>query len=152
MSSTSWTDERVGLLTQLWSEGLSASEIAKRLGGLTRNAVLGKLHRLGRLGGRPKSSPPAKAAPMKRMLRNRRTTAPAQVRSRAPRQPEPDWPPMVLAVEQLTPWHCRWPVGDPARPGFGFCGRAASAGPYCREHQAVAFVRPRERRVAERAA
>ena len=50
-----WTDERVELLKKLWSEGLSASQIAGRLGGVTRNAVIGKVHRLG-LSGRATSS------------------------------------------------------------------------------------------------
>src|SRR5689334_4920829 len=49
-----WTDERVELLKELWSEGLSASRIAAQLGGVTRNAVIGKVHRL-RLSGRGKS-------------------------------------------------------------------------------------------------
>ena len=43
----SWTDERVGILTKMWAEGNSASQIAKELGGVTRNAVIGKVHRLG---------------------------------------------------------------------------------------------------------
>jgi len=51
----SWTDERVDLLKKLWSEGLSASQIAGRLGGVTRNAVIGKVHRLG-LSGRATST------------------------------------------------------------------------------------------------
>ena len=50
----SWTDERVELLKKLWSDGLSASQIAAELGGITRNAVIGKVHRLG-LSGRAKS-------------------------------------------------------------------------------------------------
>ena len=50
-----WTDERVELLKKLWAEGLSASQIAGRLGGVTRNAVIGKVHRLG-LSGRATSS------------------------------------------------------------------------------------------------
>ena len=50
-----WTDERVALLKKLWLEGLSASQIAKQLGGVTRNAVIGKVHRLG-LSGRAGSS------------------------------------------------------------------------------------------------
>jgi GcrA cell cycle regulator len=50
-----WNDERVELLTKLWAEGLSASQIAGRLGGVTRNAVIGKVHRLG-LSGRATSS------------------------------------------------------------------------------------------------
>ncbi|MGZ3259711.1 MAG: GcrA family cell cycle regulator, partial [Croceibacterium sp.] len=50
----SWTDERVALLSKLWADGLSASQIAAELGGITRNAVIGKVHRLG-LSGRAKS-------------------------------------------------------------------------------------------------
>ena len=49
-----WTDERVELLKKLWADGLSASQIAGELGGITRNAVIGKVHRLG-LSGRAKS-------------------------------------------------------------------------------------------------
>ena len=54
-----WTEERVSLLRKLWTEGLSASQIAKQLGGVTRNAVIGKVHRLG-LAGRATPSRPAK--------------------------------------------------------------------------------------------
>ena len=56
----SWTDDRVEMLKKLWGEGLSASQIAGRLGGVTRNAVIGKVHRLG-LSGRattPRTRPP----------------------------------------------------------------------------------------------
>ncbi|UDQ87560.1 GcrA cell cycle regulator [Xanthobacter autotrophicus] len=70
----SWNDERVELLKKLWSEGLSASQIATELGEVTRNAVIGKVHRLG-LSGRAKAAPaparprasgtaPAKTGPM----------------------------------------------------------------------------------------
>src|SRR5438128_7943118 len=52
-----WTDERVELLKKLWQDGLSASQIAKQLGGVTRNAVIGKVHRLG-LSGRATPSKP----------------------------------------------------------------------------------------------
>ena len=53
----SWTDERVELLKKLWQDGLSASQIAAELGGVTRNAVIGKVHRLGLSGrGQPTSS------------------------------------------------------------------------------------------------
>ncbi|MDF0602222.1 GcrA family cell cycle regulator [Psychromarinibacter sp. C21-152] len=61
----SWTDERVELLKKMWTEGQSASQIAKELGGVTRNAVIGKVHRLGlsnRTGGpAPAATGPAKA-------------------------------------------------------------------------------------------
>ncbi|PKP62459.1 MAG: GcrA cell cycle regulator, partial [Alphaproteobacteria bacterium HGW-Alphaproteobacteria-8] len=52
----SWTDERVEMLQQMWSEGQSAAQIAKALGGVTRNAVIGKVHRLG-LSNRAPSAP-----------------------------------------------------------------------------------------------
>src|ERR1044071_2868011 len=61
-----WTDERVELLKKLWADGLSASQIAARMGGVTRNAVIGKVHRLG-LSGRAKTA-----------------AAPAQPRSKKP--------------------------------------------------------------------
>ncbi|MEW5420485.1 GcrA family cell cycle regulator [Amorphus sp. 3PC139-8] len=54
-TTASWTDERVSLLQKLWSEGLSASQIATQLGGVSRNAVIGKIHRLG-LSGRAKTA------------------------------------------------------------------------------------------------
>ncbi|MAC80157.1 MAG: GcrA cell cycle regulator [Rhodobacteraceae bacterium] len=57
----SWTDERVELLKKMWSEGQSASQIAKELGGVTRNAVIGKVHRLG-LSNRTSGAAPAPAA------------------------------------------------------------------------------------------
>ncbi len=60
----SWTDERVELLKKMWSEGQSASQIAKELGGVTRNAVIGKVHRLGlsnRAGSSPTPAPEKKA-------------------------------------------------------------------------------------------
>lgn len=64
----SWTDERVELLKKMWGEGQSASQIAKELGGVTRNAVIGKVHRLGlsnRSGGAATAKAPAKEKPVK---------------------------------------------------------------------------------------
>ena len=60
----SWTDERVELLKKMWGDGQSASQIAKELGGVTRNAVIGKVHRLG-LSNRTAGAPPAKEAAAK---------------------------------------------------------------------------------------
>src|SRR6266436_7579726 len=67
----SWNDERVETLKRLWAEGLSASHIATELGGITRNAVIGKVHRLG-ISGRaksPSSAGPRKARTQSHMLR-----------------------------------------------------------------------------------
>ncbi len=78
----SWTDERVETLKKMWSDGQSASQIAKELGGVTRNAVIGKVHRLGlsnRVGGgkdeeeevavAPRAEAPAKPAPVEPITR-----------------------------------------------------------------------------------
>ena len=66
MTVISWTDDRVEQLKKLWESGLSASQIAAELGNITRNAVIGKVHRLG-LSGRAKS--PSSAAPRQRKVR-----------------------------------------------------------------------------------
>ena len=63
-----WTDERVEVLKRLWLDGLSASQIAKQRGGVTRNAVIGKVHRLG-LSGRAAPSHPSRPT-----FQNRRTS------------------------------------------------------------------------------
>jgi GcrA cell cycle regulator len=63
----SWTDERVETLKRMWTEGQSASQIAKELGGVTRNAVIGKVHRLGlsnRVGGKDESEETPEAPPV----------------------------------------------------------------------------------------
>ncbi|MBT54892.1 MAG: GcrA cell cycle regulator [Mameliella sp.] len=77
----SWTDERVELLKKMWSEGQSASQIAKELGGVTRNAVIGKVHRLGlsnRAGAAPAAQAEAKPAEPK-----------PQPKAKAPPKPAP---------------------------------------------------------------
>ena len=72
-ASLSWTDERVAALKKLWLDGLSASQIAKQLGGVTRNAVIGKVHRLG-LSGRAAPSQPRRAGHTIRVRRLRGAT------------------------------------------------------------------------------
>ncbi len=71
----SWTDERVELLKKMWGEGQSASQIAKELGGVTRNAVIGKVHRLG-LSNRASGSTPTKPEP------KAKTAAPAEPKAK----------------------------------------------------------------------
>jgi GcrA cell cycle regulator len=139
-----WTDERVELLKKLWLDGLSASQIAKQLGGVTRNAVIGKVHRLG-LSGRAAPSQPARPA-----FKAPRPPRPAHVP--APRRAEPTaqapaTPPPVFYVEEpgsatvltLGAHMCKWPIGDPATDSFTFCGRRAGEGPYCVEHARMAY-------------
>ena len=137
-----WTEERVSLLKKLWLEGLSASQIAKQLGGVTRNAVIGKVHRLG-LSGRA-----APSQPQRPVYRAPRAPRPA-VAAGAPRRAEPHAPavPVVYVREEpgsatvltLGAHMCKWPIGDPSSDGFTFCGRRIGEGSYCQEHARVAY-------------
>lgn len=142
-----WTDERVELLRKLWLDGHSASQIAKQLGGVTRNAVIGKVHRLG-LSGRATPSQPARP-----VFKTPRPPRPAAVQPPSPRRtaearPAPPSTPTVIHVEQrgtatvltLAAHMCKWPIGDPASDEFSFCGRrAGTEGPYCADHARQAY-------------
>lgn len=131
----SWTDERVSLLKQLWGEGKTAAEIAKVLGdGITRNAVIGKAHRL-KLSSR--LSPIQQNAPKKTKSEN---IAPRLVK---PQVKLPEFKGKGIKLIDLDARMCRWPVGDPKEENFNFCGCDAIAGlPYCDEHCRVAYQVP----------
>ena len=164
----SWTDERVELLKKLWSEGLSASQIAGELGGVTRNAVIGKVHRLG-LSGRAKAPAPQTQRPKKPMTRPatpmrdagqpvsigatalKADTMPAP---RAHAAPAPsltslsDEPLIANAtVLQINEQTCKWPIGDPSASDFHFCARRSDIGiPYCAYHARIAYQPVSDRR------
>ena len=140
-----WTDERVTLLRKLWAEGLSASQIAKQLGGVTRNAVIGKVHRLG-LAGRATPSRPAKRPVRTARPRVMGPSAPRlRMPSTMPTVIIPDLEPMKLEdgkaanVLTLNDQMCKYPIGDPTEADFAFCGRASSCGPYCQDHARLAY-------------
>ena len=140
-----WDEKAVSTTRACWSEGLSASEIAGRLGGTTRNAVIGKLHRLGLLG-RSKRIAPIKP---KRQPIQRPQPVPIPYREPAKRvsymRAEPLPGPAVtdvarVAFMDLEPHHCRWPIGEPVA---GFCGCDKVPGlSYCATHAARAFATP----------
>lgn len=179
-----WTEERVSVLKRMWTEGHSASQIAKSLGEVTRNAVIGKVHRLG-LSGRATPSRPVKrtktfAAPTNAVVAPAAEPAQAAARtySRAPisrkiaeltavpairsapsdeeveaiaileraakLQPLKRADGMVTSIVTVQDSMCKWPIGDPQDKDFALCGRASKeAGPYCRDHAALAFQAPR---------
>lgn len=110
-----WDDARLDLLKTLWLDGLSATQIAMRLGGVTRNNVIGKVHKLGLSGGRP-------------------STRPASARVRTIEVADG-----TATVLTLGAHMCKWPIGDPSSREFTFCGRRASEGVYCSEHARVAY-------------
>jgi GcrA cell cycle regulator len=165
-----WTDERVELLKKLWSDGLSASRIAAEIGGVTRNAVIGKVHRLG-LSGRAKATPPAgqrprKVRPPAHVLRSvrpqvRGNTALARALPAYALEAEAEAEPEVVenviplgqrcSLLQLTAETCRWPIGDPGTPDFFFCGgKPVGDLPYCAYHAHMAYQPLTERRREKR--
>src|SRR5690606_37886783 len=145
-----WTDERVEQLKKLWSEGLSASQIAQKLGGVTRNAVIGKVHRLG-LSGRATPSRPARRSVKPATARPART--PPAVAAARPAAPPPAPVEAALlpsgefaTVLTLGAHICKWPTGDPDDHDFRFCGRRSEGGsPYCEAHARLAYQPQRKR-------
>lgn len=163
-----WTDERVEQLKRLWAAGLSASQIAAELGGITRNAVIGKVHRLG-LSGRAKAPATTGAAPRPRKARvPSHPMATGSFRSHGnaalarPRMleaepaalvelaPAPELVPLVcerVTIMELRECMCRWPLGDPSRDDFRFCGAQTAPGiSYCAHHTAKAYQPAADRR------
>lgn len=150
----SWTDERIDQLKQLWEKGLTASQIADKLaGGISRNAVIGKAHRLG-LKARPspvKSGEGGVEAPAE--LRPAAAAVVAAVAApvvEAPRaKPAAARPSVAVpaavgsgktSLLDLSDKICKWPIGHPGDADFHFCGKAAQPTfPYCSEHCAVAY-------------
>lgn len=168
-----WTDERVERLKKLWSEGLSASQIAAQLGGVSRNAVIGKVHRLN-LPGRAKAGGTAAAArtPKRNVSAPRAPNYPSRVATRTVTRQQgatmlkeevevdavneiryrPASNVVVpisrrLGLTELTERTCKWPVGDPLKDDFHFCGNESpDASPYCGYHQRLAYQPVHERR------
>jgi GcrA cell cycle regulator len=163
-----WTDERVETLKRMWTDGASASQIAKELGGVTRNAVIGKVHRLGLSNRQQGAAKPEDEAPeededddeprtMAAVPQGTAVTSlrkPLMAGQPLPPQPSaneisPEALARVNAVEktakkislmELTERTCKWPIGDPATEKFWFCGLPVQAGkPYCEAHVSVAF-------------
>ncbi|GEO83555.1 MULTISPECIES: GcrA family cell cycle regulator [Alphaproteobacteria] len=175
-----WTDERVEKLKRLWSEGLSASQIAAQLGGVSRNAVIGKVHRLNlpgraKAGGnttatraakRPAAAPPRTASFAPRAAT--RTVVRAVGANMLKEEVEIDGLEEIevapngrfilpisrkLALTELTERTCKWPIGDPMKDDFHFCGcESAETSPYCSYHAKLAYQPVGERRKAANSA
>lgn len=142
----SWTDERVTLLKKLWGEGKSAAEIAKMLGGgLTRNAVIGKAHRL-KLSNRIspiQQNNKKPVAPVAKVVEERKV---AVAVAKPPLKKANGGVKMVNLRER----QCRWPHGDPKDADFHLCGDEIVPGlPYCPDHAKVAYQAPSRSRVLD---
>jgi GcrA cell cycle regulator len=153
MTIATWTPERVEQLRTFVVTGLTCSQIAAEIG-VTRNAVIGKIHRLGLSPDRPAGAPARSCPP--RVRRPRLTSQRQLLRlvfSEAPgAMSETD---QGLGVESaqrcslldLAQGKCRWPVGDPSAADFAFCGNEAVAGfSYCAGHSRMAYRAPARRR------
>ncbi len=164
-----WTDDIIARLKLLWSEGHSTAEIGRRLG-VSKNAVVGKAHRLElparpspiRRGGDPEASrrsgPRRPVGPTLPPLVSAAVTPAEAARRAEPRVQavvkKADEPPVrnsvlraVARVSGRRTSACCWPIGDPGTRSFKFCGADSLASkPYCAEHAELAYVKVRERR------
>jgi GcrA cell cycle regulator len=163
-----WTAEAIDQLRAFWAEGHSTAEIGRRMG-ISKNAVVGKAHRLnlparpspirreaeGDAAPRPVPQPRrlpgatptlAAAPPVREAAPLRRLEAAAPVTAPVAAAP----PPQAMVVRpfpRASARSCCWPLGEPGTPDFRFCtGNATPGKPYCAEHASVAYVRVRERR------
>jgi GcrA cell cycle regulator len=157
-----WTAQAIEQLRALWAEGHSTAEIGRRMG-VTKNAIVGKAHRLN-LPARPspiRREPGAVRAPQQpRRVQQApvfRVAAPQPAIARRPEQaptprpviaaPAPAPAAVVRAFPRSGNRSCCWPLGEPGTPEFRFCSAESIMGkPYCAEHAAVAYVRVRDRR------
>lgn len=149
-----WTEERVALLRKLWTEDFSASRIAAELGGVSRSAVIGKIHRLGLCGrGKPtwstKRQPRPRVPPSQRQVCRTASIGNTALKMRPELfeepQPQPSDSIVVpiarkLTIEKLTEHTCKWPIGEPGHQEFHFCGHdSLEAMPYCQYHARLAY-------------
>lgn len=155
-----WTDERVAILKELYAKGDTHGEIAIALGGgVTRNAVIGKVRRLGLAPRKAPVTEPKQTGPRTRIHAARKPNTKGQPKAtaithRLETAPVFKVEPMpvedlagvdtsrLIGLLALTEHTCKWPLGDPLLAGFGFCGEPSKDGSsYCHEHHAVAYVR-----------
>jgi GcrA cell cycle regulator len=155
-----WTEERLSVLAAMWNAGDYCSEIAQALG-VTRNAVIGKVDRLGlrtRSGEERSKAVRVRAAARPRPITNPAGrnqfspgwSGPKLVKARPPRL-TCDLFDAAIPRQQLKPlWEigrdeCHWPIGNPGEDGFGFCCAATAGQTYCAEHTYFAHARVREK-------
>ncbi len=136
---SAWTPDRVARLRTLWKEGRSAAEISRDLqNGISRSAVLGKVHRLGLSLDRENAPRPGPATPASHARVQGLEPRP----SRLPPQALPASEPEVrgdASILSVRNGDCRWPIGDPRDQGFSLCGCPATRGAFCDRHAARAY-------------
>ena len=137
----SWTDEKVAKLKELWGKGNTASQIAEIIGGISRNAVIGKAHRLN-LSAKIKTRSATSNENYENSIDNKNIKSKRSRRSRftsliIEKDFEPENP---KTLEELDESSCKWPIGHPDEKNFYFCGRTSLKDfSYCRLHLLYAY-------------
>lgn len=143
-----WSEERTALLRKLWAEGLSASQIAKQLGNVTRNAVIGKVHRLG-LAGRATPSKPPKPRRSRVRFIPPSVLKPIKVRPPTPSAEDlHNLPPEgALTIETVRDGQCKYMAGE--GPDALVCGRSTPLGSWCSLHVKLVYQPSRKRQLED---
>lgn len=143
-----WSEERTALLRKLWAEGLSASQIARQLGGVTRNAVIGKVHRLG-LAGRATPSKPPKPRRSRVRFIPPSVLKPIKVRPPTPSAEDlHNLPPEgALTIETVRDGQCKYMTGE--GPDALVCGRSTPLGSWCSLHVKLVYQPSRKRQLED---
>tara|TARA_B100001057_G_scaffold179463_1_gene180200 strand:- start:278 stop:772 length:495 start_codon:yes stop_codon:yes gene_type:complete len=137
----SWTDEKVAKLKELWGNGSTASQIAEIIGGISRNAVIGKAHRLN-LSAKIKTRTATSNENFENSLSEKNLKPKRGRRSKfksliIEKDFEPENP---KQLEELDENLCKWPIGHPNEKSFYFCGRASLKDfSYCKLHLLYAY-------------
>ena len=137
----SWTEEKVSKLKELWGKGNTASQIAEIIGGISRNAVIGKAHRLN-LSAKIKTRTAASSKNFDENLEATNVTSKRGRKSKfksliIEKDFEPENP---KQLEELDESSCKWPIGHPDEKNFYFCGRSSLKDfSYCKLHLLYAY-------------
>ena len=136
-----WTDEKVAKLKELWGNGKTASQIAEIIGGISRNAVIGKAHRLN-LSAKIKTRTATSNQNFENSLNEKNVKIKRNRKSKfksliIEKDFEPENP---KQLEELDENSCKWPIGHPDEKSFYFCGRSSLKDfSYCKLHLLYAY-------------